>query len=380
MRSTDTTDQLSQWLLPTAVFDGKKMLNDTAVEVGNGIVSAIKPIHEVPDTVTPLHGILTPGFFDIQVNGGGNVLFNTSPTAEGAKTIAMAHREFGTTHILPTVISDTPDVITAACDAIVDCAGENGIAGIHVEGPHISTVRAGTHDKARIRLLDNNTIGALEKTRSRNIPTLITVAPEAVSPGQIKALVAMGVIVSLGHSDASAEQIKPCLEEGAQLFTHLFNAMSPMQGRAPGMVGTAINSDVYCSIIGDGKHVSAEMIQLAWNARPRKDRMILISDAMPTVGGNPEFELYGEKIRVADNSLINANGSLAGAHITIAQSIAYLLTHTTLNIENCLQMSITHPAELLGLTPLATLESMPVQDCIILAEDGSHCTSLPSAI
>ena len=380
MQQTDRQTSPCQWLRPTAVFDGRQIHHNMAVRITDGCICDLAISDDNHSTAKPIDGILTAGFFDIQVNGGGNVLFNNSPTHDGAAAIAGAHRKFGTTHLLPTVITDTPEIIDAACNAIVNCAGEHGIAGIHVEGPHISTARAGTHDKKRIRPLDQNTINSLQKLRVEDIPTLITVAPEAVAPGQITTLTEMGVIVSLGHSDATAEEVKVCLAEGATLFTHLYNAMSPMQGRAPGMVGTAINSNAYCSIIGDGRHVCPDMIQLAVNARPRNDRMILISDAMPTVGGNPEFTLYDETIRVVDGTLINASGSLAGAHISILQSIHYLLEHTSLSLEYCLQMSITHPAMLLGLEHLTTLQSTPIDDCIVLQENATGCAPLTDYI
>ncbi len=360
------------WYLPSQVFDGTKMLQDTAIAVADGCITKLVSKDQLIDPPLHLDGIVAPGFFDIQVNGGGDVLFNNQPTTHGAQAIAAAHRKFGTTHLLPTVITDTADIIDAACRAICDCAGRDGISGIHVEGPHISTVRSGTHNKSNIRPLDNLTIASLHRLREHNIPTLITLAPESVSRGQISTLVKHGVIVSLGHSDATGDEVSACLDEGAQLFTHLFNAMSQMSGRAPGMVGTAINSDAYCSIIADGKHVSAEMIQLAFNARPRNDRMILISDAMPTVGGKPEFDLYGETITVEDGSLINAAGSLAGAHITIAQSIGYLINHTRLSIEDCLKMAITHPASLMGTSELSQLKSMPVDQCIVISEDATQ--------
>ena len=375
--SSSTTPQ---WYLPDQVFDGSSVRHNIAFCVTDGQVSALSDKQQLSQPPIPINGMVSPGFFDIQVNGGGDVLFNNHPNVQGAKAIASAHRQFGTTHLLPTVITDTPVVIDAACQAVCDCAGTGGVAGIHIEGPHISTARSGTHSKSHIRPLDDQTIKSLHKLRDHGISTLITLAPEAVSQGQISALVKRGVIVSLGHSDATADEVEACLDEGAGLFTHLFNAMSQMSGRAPGMVGTAINSRAYCSIIADGKHVSPQMIQLACNARPCTDRMILISDAMPTVGGKPVFDLYGETIKVCDGELINAAGSLAGAHITIAQSVDYLLHHTTLSIENCLQMAITHPAMLMGKPQLSEIESMAVTDCIVLSENGHYSGPLSDSL
>jgi N-acetylglucosamine-6-phosphate deacetylase len=317
-------------------------------------------------------GTISPGFFDLQVNGGSGVLFNTTPTVQGALTIAQAHRQFGTTAILPTVITDAPEVLDAACDAILESAGQNGIAGIHIEGPHISVARHGTHAIKYIRPLDARTIERVRQLRSHDITTLITLAPEAVRPGQIADLVTTGAVVSLGHSDATAAQTRAALAEGAQLFTHVFNAMSPMQNREPGVTGAAINSDAYCSIICDGIHVSGEMVGLAIRARPTPGRMIIVSDAMSTVGGPDSLELYGDVIHLKQGRLINSSGSLAGAHTTMAKSIGYLVTTLDIPLETALRMAITNPARLMGLSDRFMLLGADVDDCVCLATDFSN--------
>ncbi len=367
-------DSERYYIHATQVFDGARLLSNKLVAVKNQRVESIVSFDAAPANalVVARSGVLSPGFFDIQVNGGGNKLFNTTPTVEGLKTISSAHRQFGTTMLLPTVITDTPDVIDAACKAVMACVDQHGIAGIHIEGPHISTSRKGTHKAEYIRPLDDTTINSVAPLCANDIPVVITLAPESVSKGQIARLVKMGVVVSIGHTDASAARIESCLQEGATLFTHLFNAMSQMKGREPGAVGAAINSSAYCSIICDGKHVADDMLALAMRARPSSNKMIIISDAMATVAGRDSFSLYGETITLKNGELVNAEGSLAGAHTTMAQSVEYLLKNLSLDLEQCLQMSITHPAKLLGITHKMNLLGMPVEHCVLIPDKPSE--------
>jgi len=370
--STNANTNVTTWLAPEQIFTNGQLVQAPLLRVVDGYIKDITSAKSVAPTepVQPLAGIVSPGFFDIQVNGGGNVLFNTTPNLSGVNTIAAAHRAFGTTRCLPTVITDTIEVIEAACASIISSAGRNGIVGIHIEGPHISPARAGTHKPEFIRPLSGDTISCLRQLRDQSIPTLITLAPEAVSTGQIAQLVEMGVVVSLGHSDTNAATANKALLEGATLFTHLYNAMSPMQSREPGMVGAAINSEAYCSIICDGIHVVPEMIKLAINARPLPNRMIIVSDAMATVGGRASFELYGETISLQNGMLVNANGSLAGAHTTMADSIRYLTQSLGMPIETCLNMAITNPANLMGVCELFHLENQHIDECVLISDSN----------
>lgn len=360
------------WLCPDQLFDGQNLLTNNAVHVVNGKCAGLSSTGDLPAgaAVKKLSGLITPGFFDIQVNGGGGVLYNTTPTPEGLATIAYAHRQFGTTALLPTVITDAPQVLEDAVEAMKDAYGTHGIKGIHIEGPHISVERKGTHEASWVRPFDTRTLKLIRDLRDRNIPVLITVAPEGVAKGDIATLVEMGVVVSIGHTNAGAAQIKPALEEGATLFTHLFNGMSQMVNREPGAVGTAINSSAYCSLIVDGHHVADDMLRLAIRARPVKDRMIIISDAMPTVGGPDHFELYGHQIFLKDGQLINKAGSLAGAHITMLESVARMINQLEIPREDVLRMAVSNPAALMGLTQLvATLQSADLSDLLLIAPD-----------
>lgn len=334
------------WLLPDALFDGETLSTGRGVLLQDGVVKAIDtPPDGAP--ATPVDGTLSPGFFDIQVNGGGGVLFNAEQSKSALAQIAQGHAQGGTTHWLPTVITDAPEVMTACVDAIIDHHSTHGIAGIHIEGPHIALARKGTHKSRWIRDFEAETLAHVTRLRKAGIPTLITVAPEAMGDGDIQRLCDLGAIVSLGHTNASAEEAESALLEGAQLFTHLFNAMSQMGNRAPGVVGAAIASDAYCSVIADGYHVDDRMLGIAMRARPVADRMILVSDAMPTVGGPDTFNLYGQDIKLCDGRLVNSEGSLAGAHVTMLQSVKRTVDKLGQPLSEALKMATSTPATLM---------------------------------
>ena len=356
------------WLCPDAVFDGEALLGAIAVCITDGIACDVRALADIPAAARQqaVRGTLTPGFLDLQVNGGGNVLLNTTPTAAGMATLAAVHRRFGTVGILPTVITDVPDVLAAVAKAALAAKGNRGILGLHIEGPHIAAARRGTHAENLVRPLDDTTIAIVRRLRAAGITVMITLAPEAASHAQIAALAAMGAIVSLGHSDASADETRAALVAGAICFTHLFNAMSPMLNRTPGVVGAAINSSAYAGIICDGIHVADEMVGLAIRARPVADRMFLVSDAMPTVGGSDRFDLYGQEIRLVDGRLLNTEGSLAGAHVTMAQSVARLVAVLGVDLTTALRMAVTVPARVIGRPDLAQIIGRDAADLLVL--------------
>ena len=328
--------------------------------------------------VRRISGIISPGFIDLQVNGGGGVLLNQTPSVAGMQAMAAAHRRFGTVAILPTVITDRPEVLAQAVGAAIAAKGVQGIAGLHIEGPHISVARRGTHAAAFIRPMDAITMNHVARLRSAGVAVMITVAPEAVTPAQIGELSALGAVVSLGHSDSSFEATNQCLAAGASCFTHLFNAMSQMVNRAPGVVGAAINSQAYAGFICDGQHVADEMLGLALRARPVADRMFLVSDAMPTVGGPDSFVIYGQTITLHDGQLLNQEGSLAGAHVTQLEGVARLVGKLGIAPEAALRMAITVPARLMGLDQLARLKGRVLGDVVHLDAQFETTRALPA--
>ncbi len=341
-----------QYLLPKACFDGTAFDSERVIVIEDGIVTGLMPLAEIPDgaQVERTDSFIAPGFFDVQVNGGGGVMLNNTPTREGVRSIAAAHNACGTAWLLPTVITDAPEVMEKAADAVHAELGKNGVLGIHIEGPHINPVHKGTHNPAFIRPFDDRTMKVLERLCSAGMPVLLTLAPEMVEPGLIAQLTRMGVIVSAGHTAADADTTRRALAEGLRCFTHLFNGMPQMTSRAPAITGAAINSDAWCGIIADGHHVADEMVGLAVRARPKPDRMILVSDAMSTIGGPNSFELYGEVITVENGRLVNANGSLAGAHIDLASSVSRMVQVVGVPAVDAVKMAFSNPFEMMGLS------------------------------
>jgi N-acetylglucosamine-6-phosphate deacetylase len=368
------------WIAPDLLFNGQELLSGRFLHLRGGRVVAVSNRAEGAAIRVP--GIVTPGFVDLQVNGGGGVLLNQTPTVAGMQAIAAAHRRFGTVAILPTLITDAPEVMEKAATSTLATYGRDGIIGLHIEGPHIALARRGTHAARFVRPLDHATMDVVARLRAADVPVMLTLAPEAVAEGQIAALAALGVVVSIGHSDTTADHVRTALGEGVGCFTHLFNAMSPLHHRAPGVVGAALNSHVPAGIICDGVHVADELVALAIRARPAPDLMFLVSDAMPTVGGPDRFRLYDMDLRLVDGQLVNPEGSLAGAHVTMAQSIARLVNRLGVDRAQALRMAVTIPARVIGRPDLAAVKGRAVGDLLILQADctmtGSEATSLES--
>ena len=356
---------MTAWLAPDLIFDGDSLLPGMALPLSRGLTGVPVPRAEAPPA-RAIPGIVAPGFVDLQVNGGGGVLLNHAPTTEGMAAIAAAHRRLGTAAILPTLITDAPEVLDRVAAAAIAARGLPGIAGLHIEGPHIAPARRGTHDARFIRPLDERTITIVRSLRAAGVAVLITLAPEACAPGQIAELAATGAVVSIGHSDATAPAVRAALAEGASCFTHLFNAMSPLLHRAPGVVGAALNSLVPAGIICDGIHVADELVGLAIRARPVPDLMFLVSDAMPTVGGPDRFRLYDMDIFLSDGRLVNTEGSLAGAHVTMAESVARLVDVVGVPLQTALRMALTVPARVIGQPGLSRIAGRPAEEIVVL--------------
>ena len=350
------------WFAPDALFDGAALRAEAMVEITHGVITQIATRQ---GDAAAIKGTLSAGFVDLQVNGGGGVMVNTTPATDGLRQIAQAHHALGTVAILPTVITDHPDVLDAAADAVI-AVKDAAILGLHIEGPHIAVTRRGTHAADFIRRLDQRTLDAVKRIRAHGLAVMITIAPEAATPDRIRALTAMGACVSLGHTDATADQIHTAIAAGARCGTHLFNAMSQMTGRVAGTVGALINSHCHIGIICDGHHVGDDMIALAIRARPAPDLMFLVSDAMATVGGPDTFDLYGQTITLKDGKLVNADENLAGAHVSQAMGVKRLVNHVGITLEAALRMAITTPAVCIGRPDLANLVGRSVLDVIVL--------------
>ena len=368
---------IEQWIRPSGLFNKGRLHVGAVLGVLNGKVQIFTDDIQTKEgnQVYDFDGILSPGFVDLQVNGGGGRLLNETPTKEAIWDIAKAHRKYGTTGIFPTVITDSLSVLNLAVDAVIEAVGQHGVLGMHIEGPHISVERRGTHKAEFVRPLDEDTFKLVEKLKSADIPTMLTLAPDVVSLEDISRLVELGAVISIGHSNASADIVRCALKAGASCFTHIFNAMPPIAGREPGVVGAAINSDAFVGIICDGIHVADEMVAMALRARPVPDRMYLISDAMPTVGGPAEFKLYGSKVTLINNRLVNNEGSLAGAHTTQSEGVKRLVDRIGISAEDALKMTITVPGNAMGLE-LDQSHGRSIKDIICLTNGLEYQGSL----
>jgi N-acetylglucosamine-6-phosphate deacetylase len=293
---------------------------------------------------------LVPGFIDVQVNGGGGVLFNDAPTLETIAAIGRAHRAFGTTGFLPTLISDDLSVMREAVRAVdaAILAGVPGVLGIHIEGPYLNSRRKGIHDPSKLRDLDDAGFETL--TGLRRGRTLVTLAPERTKPTMIRRLADAGLIVSAGHTNGSYGDIRAALDAGLTGFTHLFNAMSPLTSREPGAVGAALEDEgSWCGLIVDGRHIHPTTMRLALRCKPA-DRMMLVTDAMPTVGMTAKsFILQGQPIRVEGDACVNADGTLAGSDLDMGKAVRNAIAMLGIDAEAALRMASRHPAAFLRL-------------------------------
>ncbi|MGC2029907.1 MAG: N-acetylglucosamine-6-phosphate deacetylase [Steroidobacteraceae bacterium] len=294
--------------------------------------------------------LLLPGFIDVQVNGGGGVLFNDDPTAESIRAIGAAHRTFGTTGFMPTLISDDLDIIERAIGAVQSAldSGMPGVLGIHIEGPFLNWARRGVHDSKHLRLLDTSLLSLLCRLRSGR--TVLTLAPEMTTPEIIAKLAAGGILVSAGHSEANYAETTAAIAHGLRGFTHLFNAMARLEPRDPGIVGAALyDENTWCGIIVDGHHVDPIMLKLALRCK-RHDRFMLVTDGMPTVGSaKSTFVLQGRTIRVVDGICRDENGTLAGTALDMAAAVRNAVSLLGLDLAEAARMASEYPAEFLGL-------------------------------
>lgn len=331
------------------IFDGERFLDDHAVVVEGARIAAIVPYSERPDgAVRDLGGgLLAPGYVDVQVNGGGGVLFNEDPTPEGIARIAAAHRNHGTIGLLPTLVTDAPQVTAAAIAATREARRLTPAAlGIHLEGPFLDPRRKGAHELSYIRDLEPDDVATIAKADCGAV--MLTLAPNRVGTGSIAELARHGVLVSLGHSDASYEEARRAVKAGARAFTHLFNAMSAPTGREPGMVGAALDLDeAFVGLIADGHHVHEANLRIALAAK-RRDRFMLITDAMPPAAGGPDhFELQGRRVTCADGCLRLDDGTLAGSVLTMDEAVRFAVNVVGLPLADALAMASRVPATFL---------------------------------
>jgi N-acetylglucosamine-6-phosphate deacetylase len=337
-------------LVGARIFDGERFLDDHAVIVEGARIASVAPYAERPrggGEVDLGGGILAPGFVDVQVNGGGGALMNDGPSADVVARIAESHRRYGTVGMMPTLVTDTPEKMRTAIAAVRGARRRfPSVLGIHLEGPFLDPARKGAHDANYIREIEPRDIEMIANADCGAM--MLTLAPNRVRAEFIRTLAARGVLVSLGHSDAAYEEAQAGLAAGARAFTHLFNAMSPLQSRRPGMVGAALDSpDAFVGIIADGHHVHPASLRIALAAKPH-DRFMLITDAMPPAAGGPDsFLLQGRRVARVDGCLRLDDGTIAGSVLTMDEALRFCVRTVGVTLAQALAMASRAPAAFL---------------------------------
>ncbi|MET2829945.1 N-acetylglucosamine-6-phosphate deacetylase [Mesorhizobium shangrilense] len=359
------------------IFDGDDWHEDHALVVRDGLVEAILPAGAVPSDISKVDtggGILAPGFVDLQVNGGGGVMLNDHPDVASIETICRAHAPFGTTALLPTLITDTPEITAAAIAAGAQAARLKvpGFLGLHLEGPHLSIARKGAHDPKLIRPMTDADQAALIAARQQLPVLLTTIAPESVDPARVAVLAKAGVVVSLGHSDTGYASARDFADAGASMVTHLFNAMSQIGNREPGLAGAAIDiGTLSAGIIADGIHVDPATMAIALRAKQGPAKIVLVTDAMATIGTDmTSFTLNGRTVFRKDGTLRLADGTLAGADLDMISAVRFVHRVIGLDLDEALRMASLYPAQAIGQSHrLGRFANGTAADIVALSDD-----------
>jgi N-acetylglucosamine-6-phosphate deacetylase len=377
-RATQPIIEAPVALVGARVFDGARLIEGHAVVIDCGAIVAVVPEREVPASVNirRVEGLLAPGLIDSQVNGGGGVLFNSETTVAGIAAIGAAHRSFGTVGFLPTLITDVREKMAEALTATeaAIAAKVPGVLGVHLEGPFLNPERKGVHDPRLMRVIDANDVARITSARAGRI--VMTIAPEKMPIETIGRLSAAGIVLSAGHTTASYDTLVAARKAGLSGFTHLFNAMPPLAGREPGPIGAALDdADAFVGLIVDLFHVSAASLRIAIAAKGWQ-RMMLVTDAMPTVGTElTEFDLDGARIIRKDGRLTRADdGTIAGSDLDMASSVRNAVNALGLPLEAALHMASRAPAEFLGLGRELGRIASGYRASLVLFDDGLGVT------
>lgn len=351
------------------VFDGMKLHRGKALLVEAGRVAAL--VADVPEGVGVVRlpgGVLAPGFLDLQVNGGGGEMVGAATDATQLARICSTHRQLGATGILPTLITDGPEVTKRVLQAGIAARGTPGFLGLHLEGPHLDPRRKGAHEAALIRPMEAADLETYINA-AKGLPALmLTLSPGAVTAEQVAMLVSAGVIVSLGHTESSFAEAQNLMAAGARVATHLFNAMSQLTGREPGLVGAVLASNQFAGLIADGHHVAPETLKIACAARP--EGLFLVSDCMAVAGTDlQEFTLGGRRILRRGGRLTLEDGTLAGADLTMAEAVKTMVQRVGLPVERALAMATSIPAQVIGRGDLGNLRPGAAADMVHLSDD-----------
>ena len=344
---------MKQAITGSKLFNGIDFIEHKALLINDQHIAGIVNEDAIPTDfqVKKLEGgILSPGFIDLQVNGGGGKLFNNSPDKESLNTIISAHQYFGTTSIMPTVISDSLNILQKCTDTISNEIDNNhSLLGIHIEGPFFNVKYRGVHQKQYINTINASYLNLFETLDK--FPVMLTLAPECISIKQLKHLKSLGFKILAGHTDANYDQLEEAVKYGLDGFTHLFNAMGQISAREPGVVGSAFDFDeTSASIIVDLHHVHPSLINLSFKQKP-KGKLFFVSDSMATINhGEPSFELYDEVVSESNGRIINSEGKLAGSSITQIDAIKNAYQKCSIPLESAISMATLYPAEYLGVS------------------------------
>ncbi|MFN7224504.1 MAG: N-acetylglucosamine-6-phosphate deacetylase [Paracoccaceae bacterium] len=351
------------------LFDGTT-LRDGAVLViqGNRITAIAASVPQGAQVINLAGGILSPGLIDLQVNGGGGLMVDGTTDSATLQAMCATHARLGTTGILPTLITDTPSATASVIEAGVASIGTPGFLGLHLEGPHLDPRRKGAHDPALIRPMEDDDLAMLVVAARRLPALMVTLAPCNARPDQIAALSKAGVIVSLGHTECTFAEAEAAIAAGARCATHLFNAMSQLGNREPGLVGAVLTHDIAAGLIADGIHVAPATLRAALSARP--EGLFLVSDCMAAAGTDQTgFTLGGRKILRRDGRLTLEDGTLAGADLSLPQAVAVMVQQVGLSPERALAMATQTPSNLIGRNDLGRLSSGARADLVHLSDD-----------
>lgn len=366
-----------------SIFDGHKLHTDVAIRFRAGRFQGLWAAIDLTsaETVVDLAGdILSPGYVDLQVNGGGGVMFNDDPSLATLARMADAHRALGVSSLLPTLITDSPEKTTAAIAAVQTAlaAKTPGIAGLHLEGPHLSVARKGAHDPALIRPMNDADLSQLLKAKKSIDRLKVTVAPENVTSDQVSTMAGAGILVSLGHTDADFDTCCRYADAGARCATHLFNAMSQLGSREPGLVGAALTrGDLSAGIIADTVHVHPDTLRTAWRSKMAPGGLFLVSDAMAVAGTDQHsFDLGTRRITRGNGKLTLADGTLAGADLDITRAVHTLVHYTGVGLDTALTAATTTPANLIGLSVSLQSGQTPMSQIIKIAANLSKASPL----
>ncbi len=362
-------------LVGARVFDGTHMLEGRAVVVEQGRIIGLPHVQDLGTGIErhQVEGLLAPGFIDVQVNGGGGVLYNDVRSVEGLKAIAQAHRAYGTTGLLPTFITDTRETMAQAMEAMraALAARVPGVLGIHIEGPFISPERKGVHNPDFMRPMEDEDIAIMTSLKAGR--TVVTLAPERNSMEAIARLAAAGILICAGHTASDYATVMEACRHGLRGFTHLYNAMPPLAGRDPGPVGAALDSpDTWCGLIVDGHHVSDAALRVAIAAKGT-ERMMLVTDAMSVTGTDlASFELHGRTIYRKDGRLTTEDGTLAGSDLDMASAVRNSVRRLGLALPNVLRMASLVPATFLKLDHELGRIAPGYRADLVLLDEGLH--------